>query len=509
MKKHVFFLGIGGIGMSALARWFRANGHSVSGYDKTPTPLTEALAAEGIAVHYEDAVENIPREVRENRDDTLVVLTPAIPKDHQEWAWLREQGYDIRKRSQVLGVLTQGRPTIAVAGTHGKTTTSSMVAHLLHHAGVPCAAFLGGISVNLGSNLLLPKEGIRNEEPQEGASQVKIKNSASLTERNQQPTTNYQPPTTSQVPVVVEADEYDRSFLTLFPDVAIVTSTDADHLDIYGDKDALVESFRQFVEQIKPGGTLIINHTADPSVAQAAPAGVQVIRYGLTPEQGPELYASGITAQGHQFRFALHGPRGSVDGLELAVPGYHNVENMLAAACVAQLHDLTPKQLRAAVAAYRGVKRRFEFILTAGTPEQPRVYVDDYAHHPREIEAFLRSLRALYPGRRLRVIFQPHLFSRTRDFAPGFAESLSLADEVVLMDIYPARELPMPGVTSELILSQITAPQKSLQTREEILQNAQTDTNFDVLATVGAGDIDQLVPRLKNILDIRWNGAEA
>ncbi|MDU0371359.1 UDP-N-acetylmuramate--L-alanine ligase [Hymenobacter endophyticus] len=505
MKKYVFFLGIGGIGMSALARWFRANGYEVSGYDKTATPLTEKLTAEGIAIHYEDAVENIPLVVRQNRAQTLVVLTPAIPKDHQEWAWLREQGYDIQKRSQVLGLLTQGRPTIAVAGTHGKTTTSSMVAHLLHHAGVPCAAFLGGISVNLGSNLLLPSEAIKNEE-------LKINNSLTATEGlaadSEQPTTNNEQLATN-IPVVVEADEYDRSFLTLFPTVAIVTSTDADHLDIYGHKEALVESFRQFVGQIQPGGTLIINHTADPSVAAAAPAGVRVIRYGLSPEEGPELYATNITAQGHQFHFALHGPQGTTDGLVLSVPGYHNVENMLAAACVAQFYGLSPEQLRTAVAAYQGVKRRFEFILTAGTAAAPKVYVDDYAHHPREIEAFLRSVRALYPGRRLRVIFQPHLFSRTRDFAPGFAESLSIADEVVLLDIYPARELPMPGVTSELILSQITAPVKSLQTKEEILQNAETNLNFDVLATVGAGDIDQLVPRLKNILEIRWNGAEA
>ncbi|WP_052346792.1 UDP-N-acetylmuramate--L-alanine ligase [Hymenobacter swuensis] len=485
--------------MSALARWFRANGYAVSGYDKTPTPLTEALTAEGIAIHYQDAVDNIPPEVRRNREQTLVVLTPAIPKDHQEWAWLREQGYDIQKRSQVLGLLTQGRPTIAVAGTHGKTTTSSMVAHLLHHAGVPCAAFLGGISVNLGSNLLLPGEGMKNKE-------VETSNSSSSTEA---PTTNNRQPTTSTIPVVVEADEYDRSFLTLFPTVAIVTSTDADHLDIYGHKEALVESFRQFVGQIQPGGTLIINHTADPSVAAAAPEGVRVIRYGLSLEEGPELYATNITAQGHQFHFALHSPQGTTDGLVLAVPGYHNVENMLAASCVAELYGLGPDQLRAAVAAYKGVKRRFEFILTAGTVAAPKVYVDDYAHHPREIEAFLRSVRALYPGRRLRVIFQPHLFSRTRDFAPGFAESLSLADEVVLLDIYPARELPMPGITSELILSQITAAEKSLQTKAEILRNAETNPNFDVLATVGAGDIDQLVPQLKNILDIRWNGAEA
>ena len=459
---YVFFLGIGGIGMSALARWFRANGHQVSGYDKTETLLTRALTVEGIAVHYADAVDNIPAEVRENRAQTLVVLTPAIPADSLEWAWLRAEGYDIRKRSQVLGVLTQGRYTIAVAGTHGKTTTSSMVAHLLHHAGHAAGAFLGGISVNLGSNLLLPA--------------------------------------TPDAPIVVEADEYDRSFLTLFPDVAIVTSTDADHLDIYGDQSALIESFRQFVAQIKPGGTLLLNHTADASVAAAVPPGTRVIRYGLTPAQGPELYAANITAEDHRFHFDLRRPESTALGLELAVPGFHNVENMLAAAAVAQLQGLSEPQLRAAVSAYQGVKRRFEFVVTA--PEN--VYLDDYAHHPREIEAFLRSVRALYPTKRLRVIFQPHLFTRTRDFAAGFSQSLSIADEVFLLDIYPAREQPLPGVTAEMLLADITAPTKALVTKEQVLAAAQTDTSFDVLATVGAGDIDTLVPQLKLILTERW-----
>ncbi|MBW3127239.1 UDP-N-acetylmuramate--L-alanine ligase [Hymenobacter profundi] len=483
MQPYVYFLGIGGIGMSALARWFQANGHQVSGYDKTATPLTEALTAEGIAIHYADAVENIPAVVRDNREQTLVVLTPAIPKDHQEWAWLRENGYDIRKRSQVLGVLTEGRPTLAVAGTHGKTTTSSMLAHLLHHAGLPVGAFLGGISVNLGSNLLLP-EGIKNNG-------VEIS--------GEEPTAK----------IVVEADEYDRSFLTLHPDVAIITSTDADHLDIYGDKDALVESFRQFAGQIKPGGTLLLNHTADASVADAVGPEVRVIRYGLTKSEGPELYSSAITAEGHQFHFDLHSVAGSVMGLQLSVPGYHNVENMLAAACVAQLQGVNSDSLKTGVAAYRGVKRRFEFIVTATSGTGPKVYVDDYAHHPREIDAFLRSLRALYPGKRLRVVFQPHLFTRTRDFLAGFADSLSLADEVVLLDIYPARELPLPGITSALLLDLITAPVKSLQTKEQVLAAAQTDDSFDVLATVGAGDIDQLVPRLRTLLDNKWNGAEA
>ena len=448
--------------MSALARWFKANGPQVSGYDKTETPLTQALAAEGIAVHYADAVENISPDVRTHREQTLVVLTPAIPADSLEWAWLRAEGYDIRKRSQVLGVLTHGRYTIAVAGTHGKTTTSSMVAHLLHHAGLDAGAFLGGIAVNLGSNLLLPA--------------------------------------TPAAPVVVEADEYDRSFLTLFPDVAIVTSTDADHLDIYGDQNALIASFRQFVGQIKPGGTLLINHTADPSVAAAAPVGTRVIRYGLSPEQGPELFAANISAEGHRFHFDLHGLQGTVADLQLAVPGFHNVENMLAAACVAQIQGVEPENLRAAVADYRGVKRRFEFVVTAGE----KVYLDDYAHHPREIEAFLHSVRVLYPGKRLRVIFQPHLFTRTRDFAEGFSRSLSIADEVFLLDIYPAREKPIPGITSDMLLSNISAPIKAMRTKEQVLLAAQSDTSFDVLATVGAGDIDTLVPQLKSILTERW-----
>ena len=448
--------------MSALARWFQANGHHVSGYDKTETPLTLALAAEGIAVHYADAVENIPTEVRENRAETLVVLTPAIPADSVEWEWLRTQGYDIRKRSQVLGVLTHGRYTIAVAGTHGKTTTSSMVAHLLHHADLDVGAFLGGIAVNLGSNLLLPA--------------------------------------TPAAPIVVEADEYDRSFLTLFPDVAIVTSTDADHLDIYGDQSALIDSFCQFVGQIKPGGTLLLNHTADPRVAAAVPVGTRVIRYGLTAAQGPELFAANVSAEGHQFHFDLRSSQETVTDLELAVPGYHNVENMLAAAAVAQIQGVSPEKLRAAVAAYRGVKRRFEFVVTT----RQNVYLDDYAHHPREIEAFLRSVRALYPSKRLRVIFQPHLFTRTRDFAEGFSKSLSIADEVFLLDIYPAREKPLPGITSAVILANITASTKAILTKQQVLDAAQNDNSFDVLATVGAGDIDTLVPQLKLILTERW-----
>ncbi len=450
--------------MSALARWFRARGHAVSGYDRTETPLTQALQAEGIEVHYVDAVENIPAEIRNNKAQTLVVITPAIPADSAEWGWLREQGYDIRKRSQVLGLLTEGRPTIAVAGTHGKTTTSSMVAHLLYHAGLDVGAFLGGIAVNFNSNLLLSK--------------------------------------TDTAPVVVEADEYDRSFLTLRPDVAIVTSTDADHLDIYGEQSALVEAFGEFVSQLKPGGTLLLHHSADPRAAAAAPAGTRIVRYGLnragTVDSAVEyLRADNVTVVGHEFRFdSIGGPGGAVPGLILAVPGFHNVENMLAAAAVAQLFGVGSEQIRAGVASYRGVKRRFEFIVS----EPPKIYVDDYAHHPREIEEFLRSLRALYPAKKLRVIFQPHLFSRTRDFAAGFSQSLSLADEVVLLPIYPAREQPIPGIISEMLLPAITSPLKSLQTKVQVLENTENNPTFDVLATVGAGDIDALVPQLKKIL---------
>ena len=519
--------------MSALARWFCANGHPVSGYDKTRTPLTDALTAEGIVIHYDDAVENIPAAVRADPAHTLVVLTPAIPKDHREWAWLRAQGYDIRKRSQVLGLLTAGHYTIAVAGTHGKTTTSSMIAHLLHHADVPCAAFLGGISVNLGSNVLLPgrtgagvggttncPEGFVVPLPLHDSGRAAAISNQTLSLHDDRPEVSNDSGTTKPsgqfvvppapaLPVVVEADEYDRSFLTLHPHVAVITSTDADHLDIYGDKDALIESFRQFAGQIQPGGTLLLNHTADERVAAAVPAGVRVLRYGLEKNTGLDLYAAGVTAEGQQFHFDLHSPLGDVPGLALAVPGFHNVENLLAAACVAQLQGVAAGPLRAAVAAYRGVKRRFEFIVTAADAAgRPKIYVDDYAHHPREIEAFLRSVRALYPGRRLRVVFQPHLFTRTRDFLAGFAESLSLADEVVLLDIYPAREQPLPGVTSALLLDEITAPRKSLQTKAQVLAAA-ADDDFDVLATVGAGDIDQLVPQLRTILTDRWNGAEA
>ncbi|KAA9338883.1 UDP-N-acetylmuramate--L-alanine ligase [Adhaeribacter soli] len=457
--KYIYFLGIGGIGMSAIARWFRANGKPVWGYDKTETPLTKALTSEGVNIHYEDDVNLIPKEVLENKAETLVVLTPAVPQDHAELNFFRREGYTIKKRSEVLGVITADAYTVAVAGTHGKTSTSAMIAHLLKDAGVSCAAFLGGISVNLNSNLLLG-DAKKNGKPI----------------------------------VVVEADEYDRSFLTLHPDIAIVTSSDADHLDIYGDKDHLIHSFQDFIFQIKPGGTLILNSNTDPRLTEKIDPSVNVITYSLNKG---ELQAGNITVQGHTFEFNFEGPGKNIANLKLPVPGFHNVENMLAALQACLLLDVNESALREGVKHYKGVKRRFEFVAETGE----KVYIDDYAHHPTEIEAFVRSLKALYPGKKIKLIFQPHLFTRTRDFADGFAQSLSPADEVVLLDIYPAREKPIPGITSEIILKKITSSRKSLQTKEEVLLNLQSENSFDVLATVGAGDIDTLVTPIKNILE--------
>ncbi len=464
--KYIYFLGIGGIGMSAIARYFNAKGLPVWGYDKTPTPLTQALTEEGIQIHYDDATHLIPEEIKQNRAQTLVVLTPAIPTEHSEWQYFRENEFLIKKRSEVLGIITANAYTIAVAGTHGKTTTSSMIAHLLHHAGVECSAFLGGISVNLNSNLLLGKQVDGREI------------------------------------VVVEADEYDRSFLRLFPDIAIVTSTDADHLDIYGDKEELIHSFQEFISQIKPGGTLLLNAQADARVTTKINASVNLQHYGLNHA---DINAGPITIEGHHFIFNLTTPRGIVPGLDLPVPGYHNVENALAACVTAQLMRVPPHQIRSGLAAYRGVKRRFEFIIQTAN----HLYIDDYAHHPSEINAFVKSLKALFPEKKIKLIFQPHLFTRTRDFADEFAQSLSQVDEVELLEIYPAREKPIPGVTATMLLERISGPKKSLLSKQQVLDKIAENADFEVVATVGAGDIDTLIIPIKNILNNKKNVPEA
>ncbi|QJW88117.1 UDP-N-acetylmuramate--L-alanine ligase [Spirosoma taeanense] len=453
--KYIYFLGIGGIGMSALARWFRVNGYAVAGYDKTPTALTEALQAEGMEIHFSEDIEQIPAKFRENPTETLVIYTPAVPKDHAEYIFLTENGFLLQKRSQVLGLLAGQMTTVGVAGTHGKTTTSSMVAHILRDAGVNCAAFLGGITNNYGTNFLLnePADDLRS------------------------------------VVCVVEADEFDRSFLTLYPHLAIVTSTDADHLDIYGAHEAVLESFGLFVSQIEASGVLFMKQGL--TLADKTKANVRA--YSL---QNGDYHSQNLRVDNAAFVFDLVHPQGVISDIQLTVPGFHNVENAVAAGAVALELGVSAEAIRSALNSYRGVRRRFEYVLKTDAA----ILIDDYAHHPAEVQAFLSSVKALYPDRELTAIFQPHLFSRTRDFAEGFAESLSLADHVILLDIYPARELPIEGVTSELIFRDIRAKSKRQSTKAE-LPDVVREMKPSLLVTIGAGDIDQLLPVLKKELE--------
>ena len=447
---RVYFIGIGGIGMSALARWFRHSGCQVAGYDRTATLLTAQLENEGIAVHYEDGVAQIPESFR-RPGGTLVVYTPAVSPGHRELAFFRADCFEILKRSQVLGRLTQDLFTVGVAGTHGKTTTSAMVAHLLTVAGKNCTAFLGGITQNYGTNLLLGKENT-GEEPV----------------------------------VVAEADEYDRSFLALHPDIAVVTSMDADHLDIYGSHAEIQKSFRDFVGQIKPDGTLI----AKKGLPLPPPSHVRAYTYAQGEEA--DFWSGNIRIEAPYFVFDLHTPTGTISDLQIQVPGFHNVENAVAAAAVALQLGVSENSIRHGLETCRGVKRRFEYIYRS----ESTVYIDDYAHHPAEVAAFVRSVRALYPGRKITAVFQPHLFSRTRDFAAGFAESLSLADEVILLEIYPAREQPMDGVTSQIIFDGISAPAKQLCRKSELM-GILSHSQPDVLLTMGAGDIDTFIEPIR------------
>lgn len=452
--KHVYFVGIGGIGMSALARWFNVNGFVVAGYDRTPTTLTDTLEQEGITVCFDDAVDQVPTPFLAHPADTLIVYTPAIPAGHRQMEYFREHSFEVFKRSQVLGWITRSLRTVGVAGTHGKTTTSSMVAHLLRSAGVNCTAFLGGITQNYGTNFLL------NE-----------------------PTDNPE-----EIVCVVEADEFDRSFLTLYPDWAIVTSTDADHLDIYGEHDALLDSFRAFVGQIKPGGVLFMRE----GLALQDSTTAEVREYSL---DAGSYRSENLRIEQARFVFDLVFPGGSIEEVRMTVPGYHNIENAVAASAVALQLGVSPDQIRSGLSTYRGVKRRFEYIIET----EDKVFIDDYAHHPAEIEAFLKSVRALYPGRHITAIFQPHLYSRTRDFADDFAVSLSMADRLLLLDIYPARELPIEGVTSNILLGKVTIPDKVLISKEDLLSELKALTT-DVVVTLGAGDIDKLVGEIRKIL---------
>ena len=431
--------------MSALARYFLHEGYRVAGYDLTATPLTRALESEGAEVHYQDDVALIPEAMR-SVESTLVVLTPAIPGDHKEWAWFREQGFMIEKRSQMLGVLSEGKCVMAVAGTHGKTTTSTLASWLNYAVAVEGSAFLGGISRNFGSNLVLG-EGRR---------------------------------------LVVEADEYDRSFLRLYPDVAVITATDADHLDIYGTPEAMVEAFAQFALQIKPGGALILKQGVDLEFDASER---ELYRYSC--DAGGDFYAENISLQeGGYYKYDIVLPDGRVEGCTLGILGKVHIENSIAAVamlwCAAKIEGkaLDHDKLRRALREFEGVKRRMEVYVN--TPEQ--VYIDDYAHHPEELRATITSLRGIFPGRKLVAVFQPHLYSRTRDFAKEFAEVLSEADKVVMVPIYPARELPIEGVTSELIGKDIAAEWELVE-RDSVAEYLARE-NTDVTVTFGAGNID-------------------
>ena len=443
--KKIYFLGIGGIGMSALARYYMHEGCRVAGYDRTETPLTRILASEGAEIHYEDDVNLIPEDMR-SAEDTLVVLTPAIPGDHSEWAWLREHGFRIEKRSQMLGHLANGKLCMAVAGTHGKTTTSTLAAWLNHAAAKEGSAILGGISRNFNSNLSLG-EGRR---------------------------------------LVVEADEYDRSFLRLHPDVAVITATDADHLDIYGTAEALKDTFGEFASQIKAGGALVLKQGVELNFDTAERS---LYRYSC--DNGGDFHAENISLiEGGHYRYDIVLPDGRIEGCTLGILGKVHIENSVAAVamlwCAAKIEGkaLDKEAVKEALKNFEGVKRRMEVYINTAK----QVYIDDYAHHPEELRATIESLRGIFPGRRLLAIFQPHLYTRTRDFASEFSEVLSLCDEVIMVPIYPARELPIEGVCSEMIGRNLGVKWQLVE--REALAATLHDMDTDIVVTFGAGNID-------------------
>jgi UDP-N-acetylmuramate--alanine ligase len=442
--RHIFFLGIGGIGMSALARYFMSKGVTISGYDKTPSDITKELTSEGADIHYSDDPARIPGNI------DLVIYTPAIPQDLKEFRELSSSGLPMIKRSRAVGMITQGKSTVSVAGTHGKTSISSLIAHILMTAGYPVTALIGGISRNYGSNFITSgKEDI----------------------------------------MVVEADEYDRSFLELEPDIAVITAMDPDHLDIYGTSDEMEISFAEFAARIKRDGTLVIRHDLQ------VPFREHIHRIGYNVDNLSDYFAYNLrTGKGFQL-FDVFRPGEPARDLRIEVPGRHNVENATAAFAVCQSLGLNAEQISRGIASFAGVKRRFDVRIR----KEGLVYIDDYAHHPRELEAFITAVRELYPGARITGLFQPHLYTRTRDFAEGFAASLDLLDEAWLLDIYPARELPIPGVDSGIILDKMRNPEKKLLSREEVLINL-AERRPEVFLTIGAGDIDLLVVPIEKTL---------
>ena len=451
--RQYYFLGIGGIGMSALARYFHQKGHLVGGYDLTRTPLTQALEEEGIQIHYNDNISQIPVRFMDI-DNTVVIYTPAIPATHSELQFFQKGHFTLLKRSEILGELTHGQNALCVAGTHGKTTTSTLLAHLLNQRAQKVNAFLGGIAKNYDTNLLTSKQS--ND-------------------------------------VVVEADEYDRSFLRLTPKMAIITATDADHLDIYGSHQELLKGFADFTALIQPGGTLVMKKGLE--LIPTTHTDVQVATYSASEQA--DYYAENITTQNGRLFFDFVSPKGRIQQVELGVPVLINVENAVAAMAIAQLNGATDEQLRQGVASFKGNKRRFDIQVK----NSKKVYIDDYAHHPAEIQACVASIRHLYPDKKICGVFQPHLYTRTRDFAPEFAQSLSLLDDVILLDIYPARELPIKGVTSQLIAKSITHKNKTICSPKEALVEELKNHTFDVLITIGAGNIDQEVPKVAQYIE--------
>ena len=460
---HIYFLGIGGIGMSALARYFHAMGKQVSGYDKTPTKLTDELIAEGISIHFEDNIDLVPEGFKSLASDLkskiLIVYTPAVPKGHSEYVFFNSKGFNIKKRAEVLGLITESARTIAVAGTHGKTTTSSLVAHILKTAGLDPSAFLGGITQNYKTNLLL---------------------SAGLK------TSGLQPPASNLI--VVEADEYDRSFLTLHPEIAVITSVDADHLDIYGDKSHVEESFSMFANLVDE--KLIVKK----SIAGKINSAKQPITYSVD-DRYADYYASDIRIDGGYYHYNIHTPKGLIQNCTMGLPGKHNVENSIAAAAIACELHISEVYIKEALRTFGGVKRRFDYQVKTDR----LVYIDDYAHHPEELKATINSAREMYPGKKLTGVFQPHLFSRTRDFADDFAASLDLLDTCILLEIYPARELPIDGVNSQMLLDKMKSAKRMICQKKDLVEEI-AKMEVEVLLTMGAGDIDTLVEPIKNKL---------
>jgi UDP-N-acetylmuramate--alanine ligase len=447
--RNIFFIGIGGIGMSALARYFKFHGSIVKGYDKTETELTKQLEREGIAIHYQDDITLLDKQAE------LVVYTPAVPKDQHELVFYQTHGYKVVKRSDVLGEITKSSFNICVAGTHGKTTITTMIAHILRDSGYGCNAFLGGIAVNYDSNFWSSEKDV----------------------------------------CVVEADEYDRSFLKLNPDIAVITAMDADHLDIYGTEEAVQQAFVDFAERVKENGWLVSKIGLKKEKDFRAR---NKMTYSLDDPKA-DAYATGIEKKDGSYQFNLVVGGQVITAVLLNMGGMHNVENAIAAITVAHKLDIDQQKIKNAVASFRGVKRRFEYIIRNAN----EIFIDDYAHHPEELKALIGSAKALFPAMRCTVIFQPHLYSRTKDLAEGFAESLDMADEVILLPIYPARELPVEGVTSELILNKMKNSNKKVMTKELLLDWIKNE-RMELVITAGAGDIDALVAPIKEALEARY-----